>query len=478
MATEKNDMKKATRILFILFLTLFILCIFAACSNKSHYKEGYTYVVYKYNDAEGYEDGTEYVKNGETILLPTPHKEGYAFIGWECDGDYTVRDSVPTDDRDELTLKAEFERDYTGISAPCALFYGGYFHEYNGKAFPQINKRVTDIYVNGGYKVIVYARKNFKGHTNTLTYKSHFNGHVGSIEIKPITSNEDDYTTLGDDEKAALLKKYAPRFYWASGEKYFACDVDDAVRYLTRTKCARGYYYEVPGITDPDFENAFLRGDLSTAKVYAYAVEKEVHYLDLGYFVFCPYNKGKKMVGTYYGNHVGDWEHITVRLMVTETDGGVSVRPIFVEYSTHTYRFYVPYDEAEKVETTHPVGYIAKESHGIWKSEGVHAYLVRTVFRLKDTCDKGTAWDTWHENVLETYVYDAQTWQGRGIGNSTWKSCFDKDYYSPDSDSTFQWGNMALDKGLFYERFSSGPTGPQEKDVLMNYYSVGSVQKM
>lgn len=470
-------MKKATKILFILFLTLSFLCVLVACSNESHYKEGYTYVVYKYDDAEGCEDGTDYVKKGETIALPTLQKEGYSFVGWKC-GDYTVTDSIFVDERDEITLEAKFERDYTGITAPCALFYDGYFHEFDGKAFPQVGKRVKDFYVNGGYKVVVYSRKNFKGHTNTLTYKSQYNGYVGSMEIKEVASDSDEFEALGDDEKTALLQKYAPRFYWASGEKYFAYNVDAAVKYLTRTKCANGYYYEVPGITDPDFENAFLRGDLSAAKIYAFAVEKEVRYLDLCYFVYCPYNKGKKMFGTYYGNHVGDWEHLSVRLMVTEKEDGVSVRPIFVEYSTHTYRFYVPFDEAEKVENTHPAGYIAKESHGIWKSAGVYAYLVRAVFRLKDTCDQGLAWDTWKENVLETFVYDAKARQGRGIGDSTWKSCFDIDYYNADSDSTFQWGNMALDKGLFYERFSSGPSGPQEKDVLMNYYTLGSAQKM
>lgn len=38
--------------------------------------------------------------------------------------------------------------------------------------------------------------------------------------------------------------------------------------------------------------------------------------VDLIYFSFFPYNLGKVALGSVYGNHVGDWEHVTVRCVV------------------------------------------------------------------------------------------------------------------------------------------------------------------
>ena len=42
--------------------------------------------------------------------------------------------------------------------------------------------------------------------------------------------------------------------------------------------------------------------------------EFDVEVADLVYFFYYPYNRGKEVLFTIWGNHVGDWEHITVRL--------------------------------------------------------------------------------------------------------------------------------------------------------------------
>ena len=56
------------------------------------------------------------------------------------------------------------------------------------------------------------------------------------------------------------------------------------------------------------------------APVYAFYAEKGEGVVDLVYFFWYPYNRGKEVLDTIWGNHVGDWEHITVRL--TEGRGG------------------------------------------------------------------------------------------------------------------------------------------------------------
>ena len=103
--------------------------------------------------------------------------------------------------------------------------------------------------------------------------------------------------------------------------------------------------------------------------------------------------------------------------------------------------------------------------------------MKKFILVLSDRCSKGYAWKLWEPNNMETFAYDAKTWQGEGIGGSVWKSCFDNDYYNPDSDSVYQWGNMDLGIGVFYTRFDHGPCGPQGKINLYNYYTIQDPQQ-
>ena len=59
----------------------------------------------------------------------------------------------------------------------------------------------------------------------------------------------------------------------------------------------------------------YFAGELETAKLYAYWADKGNDVVDLVYWTYYPYDRGKSVVDTIWGNHVGDWEHMSVRLL-------------------------------------------------------------------------------------------------------------------------------------------------------------------
>ena len=464
-----------------IFITLFVLllvgltpCVLFACGDKDTIIPGKTLV--KLITEKGTEQS--YVDHETTITLPTLEKEGYAFIGWKSSMQ-TVRGDFNVQKRDKIELKALFEEDCSKYEKALTLFTSdGSVLEYDEGKFNNVNKKITKLYVKAGYKATLYKRKDFSGKSFSACYKGKYDGKVGSIVIEKIkTTSYECGPLLTNVDKAALLKQFAPVYYFDENEQFFADSVENVPLNMTRNLSQNGYFYEIPGITDPDFVNDYLKGTKTNAKAYAFAVEKEYEFLDLSYFVFFPYNLGKKIGFVRYGNHVGDWEHITVRLKVEKNSLlSTTVTPVFVEYSTHTWRFYVPFDEVEMTEG-HPTAYIAEGSHGIWQNAGKNVYLNKIVVVLKDSCSKGYAWKLWEDNQMETYAYDALTWTGTGIGGSKWNTCFDKDYFNPDSNSVIQWGNYKLNKGVFYTRFDNGPNGPQEKPNLYNYYTMQAMQE-
>lgn len=135
-------------------------------------------------------------------------------------------------------------------------------------------------------------------------------------------------------------------------------------------------------------------------------------------------------------------------------------------------RNYYSWDEVEKVEGTHPVGYTACGSHGMWKDGGTHIYVNAVVVKLKDYCSQGTAWDLWQDGKIETYSYNALNHQGKALGTSEWKNEFNLNYCDENGGITI-WGNVAWSPPIqVYARFDSAPDGPQHKMVLDDYYTM------
>jgi hypothetical protein len=126
---------------------------------------------------------------------------------------------------------------------------------------------------------------------------------------------------------------------------------------------------------------------------------------DVLYWTFYPYNNGKRVcigwyspwgcVGGYstFGNHVGDWEHVTVRFI----DG----RPAQVYLSQHangqTFSFG---DKWLRSAGWHPEIFAAHGSHGLYPDAARHIY--ERIFNgdfLADDTGYGVAWDTWNHVV-------------------------------------------------------------------------------
>jgi len=148
----------------------------------------------------------------------------------------------------------------------------------------------------------------------------------------------------------------------------------------------------------------YFSGSISDAPMYGFWAPKQVNgvaFIDLVYFFYYPYNQGKLVLGDVVGNHVGDWEHITVRLNST-------LMPVQVYMAYHRSGALFEWAAVEKVESTHPVCFSAIGSHGSWKDAGEHNYgpFIKGILELSDSCSNGTAWDGWKPNRLVAFDWE------------------------------------------------------------------------
>ncbi|EDO47012.1 predicted protein, partial [Nematostella vectensis] len=135
-------------------------------------------------------------------------------------------------------------------------------------------------------------------------------------------------------------------------------------------------------------------------------------YYDIYYWLFYPYNRGKRVciglkpkfigcIGGYstFGHHVGDWEHVTIRL-------NWNMEPLQLYVSAHNFGTRYNYDKHTGVfrsgnrvlamHDSHPVVYSALGSHGMWDRPGTHTY--KKLFngeKLQDKTNAGHKWYTW-----------------------------------------------------------------------------------
>lgn len=428
-----------------------------------------------YNGADGMPESetVEYDKF-ETIELPNVTKQGYSFSGWSCGGLF-VGNSVSLNSK-TATARPQFDKDYSVVNAPCALYSDKFeYEEYDAGEYPDINREIVDMYLDGGYKMTVYSEPDFQGDETKVYYTGMFSGFVGSMRIEAVETKGVEVPELTDEARYDLLNTFAPRIWWDENEEFFATTLETAAENMTRVLTKNGYMYYISDLDGPKYMNDYLHGDKDNQKAYAFAVEKEYKYLDLSYFVFTPYNKAKVVFGIQFGNHIGDWEHITVRLMNYRENGKNYYRPVIVDYSAHSFRNYVSWDEIETIDDTHPVVYTAQGSHGMWKDAGTHVYVDAKIAKLTDECSQGFAWDLWQENQMETYSYDALTHTGKGIGSSEWKTEFDLDYLDENSNAISKWGNNGWYPPIqVYPQLQYSPGGPQQKKSLNDYYALNN----
>ncbi|MCA9653829.1 MAG: Vps62-related protein [Myxococcales bacterium] len=291
------------------------------------------------------------------------------------------------------------------------------------------------------------------------------------------------------DPREVELRTYAPRIWLTADEQYWPSSVEWAFPEQERFAWEEGRFWlrTLDPLDAPSSTLPFFAGDLATAPVYAYWADKGDGVVDLVYFVYYPYNRGKSAADTIWGNHVGDWEHITVRLL-EQPDG--SHAPSQVYLSAHgfggAYRW--GSGEIEIHDGTHPVVYAAWGSHGFWSDAGEHVYMSigETVLGvcvtlvctdLSDRTQAGVAWDTWQS------VYGMDFFAQEGLGDATWPVWMSDDFGAlgdgdpnvPGMGPIYRWGNpqdcsvlgipIDITDLIGVCRLENGPTGPISKDT-------------
>lgn len=346
----------------------------------------------------------------------------------------------------------------------------------------------------------------------------------------PTSPGEPDDTT-----KRGLLQAYAPRVWladyepnWPGGEQFYPSSVEWSFEHLDRVWVDGAWWLRTKQeLSDPsDHSLPVFHGcdgkstanpcTLDETPVYAFWDEVEIDVdgvgvtvVDLAYFMWYPYNRGKSVLGTTYGHHVGDWEHATVRLTQHWADDVWSLKPSQMYLAVHDFGNNHQWESLQKfvwkvwlpiiitngpvqspisvpdrhesdlhaahtvgsdLHLTHPVVFAAWGSHGLWSTPGEHWYkkinLGITEVNLYDYTGYGTAWDTWKR--VEAYDFDRKT----GLGSSAWPVWMSKNYgdpsigdANPSSGPIYRWGNVEDGSFAGQCRLCDGPTGPVDKSV-------------
>ncbi|XP_078359475.1 uncharacterized protein LOC144643950 [Oculina patagonica] len=232
----------------------------------------------------------------------------------------------------------------------------------------------------------------------------------------------------------------------------------------------------------------------SQAPVYVLYREHN-NFLEIAYWFFFPYQRGKRVcIGLYvtdgcpcdtkvwgscicpvptgcwggystFGHHVGDWEHITVRLKKEGSDYNIYSMFLSVHNSEVTNKFGGEYLWGNGKFTkggqslamhggTHAIVYAATGSHGFWAATGRHVYKkLPNGDTLVDYTSSGESWYTWKQ--LKPVEYNPN---GQYSGEFKFL------------EFTGRWGNKKEGCGIQIVEYlvdecqlNPGPTGPARK---------------
>lgn len=268
------------------------------------------------------------------------------------------------------------------------------------------------------------------------------------------------------DVTAWHATEYAPRVYLSGQEKYFPDAVEPFLA-NTHEETHNGRVHLVTNqalgcdsCTDPAFLDGKNPAEASVP-VYTFIVPKPVvgpNVTDVVYFFWSPYNNGKRIcIGAYidglgciggystFGNHVGDWEHMTIRF--------VNGLPNKVYMSQHGWGEEFVWGHSEvQMMGNHPVVYSALGSHATYPAAARYSYRdLPNGDALVDYTAATIAWDTWNSLVIIP-------WQPAGTftGDLEWLNF------------SGAWGNPKAGCGLVEDVsgecvLNGGPGGPMFK---------------
>jgi hypothetical protein len=209
------------------------------------------------------------------------------------------------------------------------------------------------------------------------------------------------------------------------------------------------------------------------ATCYAFFVDKMGPFTDLTYFFFYPFNFVLFGRGSY-GNHVGDWEYVTVRVYWTVGPSGwENPQPWSVYASSHDGEGAVRDWGSVSLSDGHPVIYAASGTHANYYEARNHIRFGVVI----DFCSQGTPWRTWDH--LSSFHWSADnpdpakpgTYAFTSLNGATVPLWMTSNEYcepgtgtgapkNPASGPIFRWGNEA---DFVFQGTLDPPKGPLEK---------------
>ncbi|KAJ5116258.1 hypothetical protein N7456_000606 [Penicillium angulare] len=174
--------------------------------------------------------------------------------------------------------------------------------------------------------------------------------------------------------------------------------------------------------------------------------------VDAFYFYFYAYNKGDRVLGMEFGDHIGDWEHNMIRFS--------RGKPQAMWFSQHASGQAFKYKTLEK-RGQRPYSYSANGTHANYAIKGQHDHTIPGLNLptglLLDYTNRGYLWDP----TLNAYAYIYNTKSKRF-------TAADSESKSPVGWLEFngRWGDARPrgEKTIFGEaKYMAGPNGPKFK---------------
>lgn len=186
--------------------------------------------------------------------------------------------------------------------------------------------------------------------------------------------------------------------------------------------------------------------------------------VDVFYMYYYAYNYGGTVLGLKelnFGNHVGDWEHTMLRFK-----DGV---PQWLWYSQHANGQAFKYDITQKHPSSpsRPLAYSSRGSHANYAIPGKHDHTIPNFNLpggvLEDHTDAGILWDP----LQAAYFYkfnagDASFTPYDQSGNTPVNYLYFKGRWG---DQEYPTSDKRQVKLFGQAKFSSGPTGPADKQL-------------
>lgn len=193
----------------------------------------------------------------------------------------------------------------------------------------------------------------------------------GQIFMVHAPAVDSDGDGISDATELDLAVRYLPNLQFKAGEEFFPVEIsyhlNNSVLKLRNVENVTTVdpYPTIASISTKPSEYYFLAnkfGDLS-----AIAADYEIRRPTLGYTVYCRVTKDSTSTVVQYwffyaynnaplNDHEGDWEMIELVLDTAQN-------PTWVAYSQHLKGQRASWSDVEKVDSTHPVVYVARGSH-------------------------------------------------------------------------------------------------------------------